>query len=98
MHIDRNPAVLAILMRLVVEARFSQAWLSHNRGRYAAADPVLEAFLNAMEGSGSVETPFYSRKLPRTAFHQSPAYRNMVELGLSPDEMESALGPYRILD
>lgn len=98
MHIARNPGIFLVLMRLTIEARFSKAWLEERRGRWTEADPVLEALLTAVEGTEASRTPFFARSLPRAEFHRSPAYRNMVELGFSPEEMQAALSPYRLED
>jgi hypothetical protein len=96
MRIARNPGIMGVLAQCVIDGRFSKGYLEFRKGEYTRGDRVMAAFAQARPPSETPRPAFHELNVSEAAFHQSLAYRNMVELGLSPEEVHAALTPYRV--
>ncbi|MFT6605789.1 MAG: hypothetical protein ACJA2X_000965 [Halocynthiibacter sp.] len=67
----------------------------------AASDAVIHTFIDALKassGSGLELQPFHSHQLRHSDFAQSFAYTQMMELGMSHEEMVAALSPWTLVN
>lgn len=101
MRIERNDGLMMVLLQSVIVGRFSKGYLELRKGETARSDGLMTALLDCaadMPMLGTPRPPFFAPELSQADFAQSPAYRNMVELGLSPDDMLAAIKPYQLAE
>lgn len=101
MHIERDDGLMMVLLQCIIAGRFSKGYIELRRGETSKSDRVMAALLDVAAGLpalGTPRPPFFALQMSNADFSRSAAYRNMVELGLSPEEMALALRPYALSD
>lgn len=99
MRIEIEKAHLDILYRELLVARFSKDFLERQHGNLGRSNGVIVAFLNVLKEEGSLsvgQIPFFEQTVSQREFHQSTAYRHLVEMGVPFEQYEASISPFLI--